>query len=126
MARAVARMNVQSVRFGPDQWEVVQAAAKAAGVGTAQFIRESSFARAVAVLVIKEHADPDEENLAVMKMRLTRVLSNHPDLRDQLLEALEKDWTLSKPRRSGSRARPSPAGRSKATPRDTQNSRRRK
>lgn len=114
-------MNVQSVRFGPDQWAVIQAAAQIAGVNTAQFIRDAAFGRAVAVMVAHEATRADgTETEALFKAYLAAAFANHADLREQVLTVLREERTKL---RAGSRARTSRAGRGKATPPDTRRSR---
>lgn len=76
-------MRVQSVRFAPDQWQVIARASEIEGVTMAQFVRESAHARAV--LVLLDHGDPD----ITLRARLIDALVRHPDLQKHLEAALK-------------------------------------
>lgn len=82
-------MKVQSVRFGPEQWRLVQEAATGTGVSAAQFIRDSATARAVAHLLIHSR-DGRSATGAELKLALaiSDALRQHPELQVALDEAL--------------------------------------
>lgn len=119
MLPVVVAMRVQSVRFGPDQWELISEAARVTKTPIGQFVRESAFARAVAVVLIDQmgHSERDEPDPGAFKMRLTAALTRHPDLLDQLVLALGNTLpTVERP------APTSRGGRRKAKPPGTRRS----
>jgi hypothetical protein len=67
-------MRVQSVRFGPDQWETISRAAGVEGVTIAQFVRDSAFVRAWIVVL----RDRDECSV------LWDLVLSHPELLKQV------------------------------------------
>ena len=83
-------MKVQNVRFGPDQWELIQRGAALTGSTTAHFVRESAFARAISIVLLDElgfNEFPDLD-ISAVKLRLSAYFANHPEIRQQVLDAL--------------------------------------
>lgn len=85
----MTQMKVQSVRFGDYQWSAIHRAADAEGVTTAQFVRETAFARAVLVLYLAG----DER--VVFANSLVRALDSHPELAQSLRDMLTRQPSTS-------------------------------
>jgi uncharacterized protein (DUF1778 family) len=81
----MTQMKVQSVRFGGYQWNAINRAAGHEGVTTAQFVRETVFARAVLVLYLAG------DDRVMFGNLLARAFKDHPELEQALREVLASD-----------------------------------